>query len=93
MSDAPANVWQFLILVWTALYTHGTRVLGIAQGTVALVAAMTDIIPQTQVKYYLAASAILTFWRGQGNADKIADKVVAKAAAELPLDNPLEIHK
>lgn len=72
------NFWEFLTMAGKTLWTHGTRVLGVAQGTVALIAGMDGIIPPTHLKYYLAVSAILTFWRGQGNADKIADKTAAK---------------
>jgi len=84
--------WQFLTNCGHVLWTHGTRVLGVAQGTVALLASMDGIIPPNQVKYYLAASAVLTFWRGQGNADKIADKVIAKteAKANPPFVQPPE---
>jgi len=72
------NFWQFLTNIGNSLWTHGTRVLGVAQGTIALLAGMDGIIPANHLKYYLAASAVLTFWRGQANADTIADKVIAK---------------
>lgn len=72
------NFWQFLTNIGNSLWSHGTRVLGVAQGTIALLAGMDGIIPANHLKYYLAASAILTFWRGQANADTIADKVIAK---------------
>jgi hypothetical protein len=60
------------------IQSHGTRLLGIAQGTVALICGMTGLIPDTHLKYWLAASAILTYWRGQANAGQIA------APAPLP---------
>lgn len=74
------NFWQFLIVCGHRLDSYGTRLLGIAQGTVALIATMDNIIPATQLKYWLAGSAILTFWRGSANADKIAAKVVERTS-------------
>jgi hypothetical protein len=72
VSQAPSNVWQFLYNVGGYLITHGTRVLGVAQGTIAVIAGMDGVIPEGQLKYYLGVSAVLTYWRGQANADKIA---------------------
>lgn len=43
---------------------HGTKVLGFAQGTVAAVSGVSDVIPPPHLKYWLATSAVLTFWRG-----------------------------
>ena len=62
----------------TILQSHGTRILAVAQGTVALLCGMTGLIPDSSVKYWLAASAVLTYWRGMANADVIADKVAAR---------------
>jgi len=76
------NFWQFLTNIGNSLWTHGTRVLGVAQGTIALLAGMDGIIPANHLKYYLAASAVLTFWRGQANANTIADKVIAKTQGD-----------
>jgi hypothetical protein len=76
------NFWQFLIVVWNALYTHGTRVLGVAVGTLTALTT-TGIVPESHLKYYLAAIAILTYWRGMNNADKIADKVIAKTVDQI----------
>lgn len=87
MNDQPANVWQFLILVWDAIYSHGTRILGLAQGTLVVLSA-SDVIPAGQLKYYVAATALLTFWQGRENADKIAEKLAAKVAAKSPLVSP-----
>lgn len=47
---------------------HGTKVIGFAQGTVAAIAGVSGIIPDAQLKYWLAASAVLTFWRGFVNS-------------------------
>lgn len=51
--------------VWRS---HGTRILGIAQGSIAAIAGISDLIPAGHLKYWLAASALLTFWRGQVNS-------------------------
>lgn len=55
--------------LWAFLQSHGTRLLGIAQGTVALLCGMAGVIPDSHLKYWLAASAILTYWRGQTNSN------------------------
>ena len=43
---------------------HGTKLIGFAQGTVAALCGVAGIIPDAHLKYWLAASALLTFWRG-----------------------------
>lgn len=43
---------------------HGTKWIGAAQGTIAALCGIAGIIPDAHLKYYLAASAVLTFWRG-----------------------------
>lgn len=47
---------------------HGTKIIGLAQGTIAAVAGITGIIPESHLKYWLAASAVLTVWRGFVNS-------------------------
>jgi len=74
------NFWQFLTMVGTSLITHGTRVLGVMVGTLTILTT-TGVVPEAHLKYYLAAIAVLTYWRGQANADTIAQKVVDKTAA------------
>ncbi len=44
---------------------HGTKLLGVAQGIIAAVAAVPDVIPPGQLKYYMATLAVLTYLRGQ----------------------------
>lgn len=53
------------------LASHGTRILGIVQGSVALLCGMTGLIPDSHMKWWLAASALLTYWRGQVNSNTI----------------------
>lgn len=48
---------------------HGTKVLGFLQGTIAAIAGVTGIIPESHLKYYMAAIALLTFWRGFINTE------------------------
>jgi hypothetical protein len=66
--------WQFLTNIWNAVLTHGTRALGALLGTLSVLVG-TGIIPENQLKYYAAGIAVLTYWRGQANADTIAAKV------------------
>lgn len=54
------------------LASHGTRLLGIAQGTIVILCGVAGLIPESHLKYWMAASAVLTFWRGQTNAGQIA---------------------
>jgi hypothetical protein len=56
-----------LMTILTYLWDSRTKIMGLAQGTVAVLAGMNGIIPESQVKYWLALSAVLTFWIGFGN--------------------------
>lgn len=91
--DEPANFWQFLLICFDWIGERATRILGIAQGTVAVLAAMDGIIPASQLKYYLAASALLTYWRGQSTAKTYASaqQIVKQATTpDIPLvPNPM----
>jgi hypothetical protein len=84
--------WQFVSNVWTFLSANGTKFLGVAQGTVALIAGMSDIIPASDVKYWLAASAVLTFWRGFSNSSTIAttQTTVTKQEVKTDADSPTQ---
>lgn len=57
--------------LWLVWKNHGTKALGLAQGSVAAVAAVPGIIPDHTLKYYLAASGLLTFWRGFVNSGNL----------------------
>lgn len=50
------------------LKAHGTKVIGAVQGTIAALCGVTGVIPDAHLKYWLAASAVLTFWRGFVNS-------------------------
>lgn len=84
--------WQFLYNVWSFFSANGTKFLGLAQGTVALIAGMSDVIPSADVKYWLAASAVLTFWRGFANSATIASTqtqtTVTKQEVKTDADTP-----
>jgi hypothetical protein len=57
-----------LLYIWD----HRIKALGLAQGTIAMLAGMAGVIPQSQLEYWLAASAVLTFWIGfAGKADPV----------------------
>jgi hypothetical protein len=57
--------------VWLFWKNHGTKAIGFAQGTIAAVAGISDLIPPHHLKYYLASSAVLTFWRGWFNSNQL----------------------
>ncbi len=59
MDMNPLSWWQ----------NHGTKIIGCAQGTIAAVCGVAGIIPDGHLKYYLASSAVLTFWRGFLNSN------------------------
>lgn len=67
----------------TFLQNNGTKLLGLAQGTIATLAGIAGIIPDAQLKYWLAASAVLTFWRGFGNTQAIAAAVTQQHVAVI----------
>jgi hypothetical protein len=54
--------------IYMAWKNHGTKMIGFAQGTIAAIAGVSGIIPDKHLKYYLASSALLTFWRGFFNS-------------------------
>lgn len=56
--------------IWLFWKNHGTKAIGFAQGTIAAIAGVSDIIPPHHLKYYLASSAVLTFWRGFFNSNQ-----------------------
>lgn len=78
------NGWQFFSNVFQWLELHTTRILGLAQGTIAVLSGIAGLIPDNQLKYWLAASAVLTFWRGQstGNVYQQAKAVLASTPQE-----------
>jgi len=55
---------KFLSILWT----ERTRTFGFIQGLVAVMAGFTDILEPDQVKWLLAANALLTYLLGQFNS-------------------------
>jgi len=47
------------------LRCHGTKVLGIATGIISAVAAVPGVIPESQLKYWMAVMGVLVYLRGQ----------------------------
>lgn len=54
-----AGAW--LLAQWR---DNGTKYIGFAQGTIAALCGVAGIIPDAHLRYWLAASAVLVFWRG-----------------------------
>jgi len=50
--------------LWNMWVSHGTKMIGFLQGTIAVVSGISGIIPAEQLKYWLLASGLLTFYRG-----------------------------
>ena len=50
------------------LWENRTRAFGVLQGLIATLAGMTDILEPDQVKWLLAANALLTYALGQFNS-------------------------
>jgi hypothetical protein len=48
--------------------SHGTKILGFVSGSIAAVAGVGGLIPEAHLKYYMAAIALMTFWRGFTNS-------------------------
>lgn len=55
-------------LIKKQIRCHGTKWLGVSQGTIAAIAA-SGVIPDRHLKYYLLASGLLTTWRGFINSN------------------------
>ena len=53
------NFWTFLTNVFAWCAARTTRILGLVSGTLATLAA-TGVVPESQLKYYMAAIAVLT---------------------------------
>lgn len=47
------------------LKNHMTKVLGIMTGVISAVSAVPGVIPEDQLKYWMAVMAVLIYLRGQ----------------------------
>lgn len=54
--------------LWGFWISHGTKVLGFVSGTISAIASVGGLIPDAHLKYYMAAIAVTTFWRGFTNS-------------------------
>lgn len=73
--DTPSHFHRYrgmhmnaLTAIWSFASAHFTKGLGLAQGTIAALAAVDGIIPAPHLKYWMAALGVLTFWRGYINS-------------------------
>jgi hypothetical protein len=82
--------WQFLTNVYSWTEDRFTRILGVAGGTITILLS-SNVIPASQIKWYTAAIAVLTFWRGQSTANTVAAAksiVAVDKASDLPKVSP-----
>jgi hypothetical protein len=49
-------------------HLHGTKILGFAQVTVAVLATSTGLFPDIALKWLMLTSGLLTAWRGYVNS-------------------------
>jgi len=85
--------WQFATNVFTWFEGRTTRIIAIATGTLVTLTG-TDIIPNADLKYYMAAIAVLTYWRGSSTSKTYASAqaiVKQNATPDVPLvPNPVK---
>lgn len=79
--------WQFATNVFTWFEARTTRILGLASGTLAILAG-SNVVPDNQLKYYMAAIAVLTFWRGQSVSNTVTQAKTIIAANKIPPGDP-----
>lgn len=63
---------RYLYWLRSFIHNHGTKIIAFITGTVSALAGVAGIIPESHLKYYMAAIAVLTYWRGfiNGNVPK-----------------------
>ena len=92
MTETGMTAWQFLTNVFAWFEGRTTRIIGIATGTLVTLTG-TGIIPNEDLKYYMSAIAVLTYWRGQCTAKTYtnAQQIVKQAITpDIPLvPNPI----
>jgi hypothetical protein len=55
---------DFILATRDFIDNHGTKILGFISGTIAAIAGVGGLIPDSHLKYYMAVIAVTTFWRG-----------------------------
>lgn len=73
--------WDFAAHAIEWMSNTATRILAVSIGTLTTLTA-TGLIPDKDLKYWMAAVAILTYWRGQ------ATGTVYKQAKAVLIANP-----
>lgn len=48
---------------------HGTKIIGVVQGTIAALAGVAGLIPLKYLPILMGVSSVLTFWRGFVNTE------------------------
>jgi hypothetical protein len=83
------TAWDFLTNLFAWFEARTTRIIGLASGTLATLAA-TGVVPEKQLKYWMAAIAVLTYWRGQSISNTVNEAriIVAQTKAQVPLTQP-----
>lgn len=79
--------------MWAWIQNNGTKILSYLVGTLGIIASTSDIIPQAQLKYWILVIAILTYWRGTGNTQNIANAVVQQHLEMIKNDVPTDVMK
>lgn len=86
--------WDFLLICFNWLEGRTTRILGVASGTLAILTG-GNIIPDKDLKYYVIAIAVLTYWRGQSTSNTYQQAKTVLSEARIPspvtIVNPVEI--
>lgn len=68
------KIWATIYGVWVS---HGTRVIGAVTGLLGVLVGFTDLFPPDVVKYMLLTIGVLTWLRGQFNANQIESQRAA----------------
>ena len=74
--------WDALAKAYEYVSDRITRILGLAGGTISVLAA-SNVIPPDELKYWMASIAVITFWRGQatGKVYQQAKTIVANGTS------------
>jgi hypothetical protein len=77
------SFWQVVVLVFNWISDRFTRILGVVGGTITVLLS-AGVIPTNQVKWYMAAIAVLPYWRGQSTANTVATAKAIVASQPPP---------
>jgi hypothetical protein len=82
--------WQFLTNLFIWFEARTTRLLAVLSGILVTLTS-ASVIPDKQLKYWMAAIAVLTYLRGQfiSNTVSQARDIVKQATDPTPLTTPL----